>query len=107
MKIMIIGSTEYQYTRIADHARLLRLAGHEVYIPAFDDHENLNDLEICEHNREMMQKVDEIHVIWNQRSLGTLFDFGMAFAMRKPIRIIYIEKKTFKGVMEKYEQQAI
>lgn len=104
---MILGSTEYQYTRIADHMRLLRLAGHKVYVPAFHDHKNLDDLGVCEHNREIMEKVDEVHVIWNQRSLGTLFDFGMAFAMRKPIRLIYIENKTFKGVMEKYEQKQI
>lgn len=28
----------------------------------------------------------------------------MAFALKKPVRIIYIEPKTFRGVMEKYEE---
>ena len=48
------------------------------------------------------EKADEVHVIWDGRSVGTVFDFGMAFALRKPIKIVYIEPKTITGVMKLY-----
>jgi hypothetical protein len=42
-------------------------------------------------------------MIWNRRSVGAIFDFGMLFMAGKPFRIIYFEPKTFEGVMRKYE----
>jgi len=35
--------------------------------------------------------------------LGSALDFGMAFALRKPVKVVYLEPKTFAGVMKKYE----
>lgn len=105
MKIMIIGSTEYQHTRIAKHRRKLEKEGHEVLIPAFDDYPHLTDLEACEHNRTKMAGAQQVHIIWNGRSRGTIGDFFMAFAMRKPVQIIYIEQKSLRGVIEKYAQK--
>jgi nucleoside 2-deoxyribosyltransferase len=80
----------------------LESVGHEVTIPAFDDHPDLDELGVCEFNRTAIMKADEVHVIWDQRSTGTIFDFGMCFALKKPIVIVYMEPKTFKGVFEKY-----
>ena len=102
MKIAIIGSTQYKDKFIKQQI-VLELQGHEVRIPAFDDHPDLDELGVCQFNRECIQWADEIHVIWDQRSTGTIFDFGMCFALQKPIKIIYMEPKTFKGVFEKYE----
>lgn len=105
MKITIIGSTQYK-SKFLSHKEYLSAQGHEVLIPAFDDHNNLDDLGVCEYNRKLIEQADEVHIIWDQRSLGTVFDFGMTFALRKPIKIIYMETKTFRGVMEKYENRA-
>lgn len=99
--ICIIGTTSYR-KKIEEHAATLRQHGHTVLIPAFDDHADLDDLGVCEHNRSKIEAADVVHMIWDQRSTGTIFDFGMCFALRKPVRIIYMEKKTFRGVMEKY-----
>lgn len=61
-----------------------------------------DDYRICTYNRTIIEWADEVHIMWDQRSMGTIFDFGMAFALRKPIKIVYMEEKTFRGVMEKY-----
>ena len=101
MRIALIGSSQYvrKFNEVEDR---LVAAGHEVRTPAFDSHEGLNELGVCEHNRDMIEWAEEVHVIWDQRSSGTVFDFGMCFALRKPLVIEYMEPKTLRGVMERY-----
>lgn len=101
MKITIIGSTQY-LDKILKHKAELEKHGHEVSIPAFDDSE-LDELELCEHNRDLIKQSDRVDIIWDGRSPGTIFDFGQAFAFEKPVRVVYLEPKTFSGVMKKYE----
>lgn len=101
MRIALIGSSQYQ-NKFGEIKARLESEGHDVRCPAFDSHEQLDELGICEYNREIIEWADEVHVIWDQRSVGTVFDFGMCFASRKPLAIEYIEPKTFRGVMEKY-----
>ncbi len=105
IKVTIIGSTQYR-DRIIRHRSGLIREGHKVEIPAFDDHE-LDELGICEHNRSLIEWADRVDIFWDQRSMGTIFDFGMAFALSKPIKIIYLEPKTFANVMRRYETQGL
>ena len=93
MKIAIIGSTAYK-SKMKEAAEALINEGNEVEMPIFDDHPEFNELGICESNRQMIEWADEVHVLWDQRSLGTVFDFGMAFALRKKVKILYLEPKT-------------
>lgn len=102
MKIAIIGTTAYQ-KRMQKYLRELSRAGNIVTMPAFDYYTK-DELSICEFNRANIEEADEVHIFWDQRSMGTLFDFGMCFALRKKVKIIYMEPKTFRGVMEKYEE---
>lgn len=102
-KILIIGSTQY-LSRILIHRGTLIEQGHEVRIPAFDSHPTLDGLGACKSNREDVRWADEVHLIWDRRSTGTIFDFGMVFMAEKPLKIIYLEPKTFEGVMQKYEE---
>lgn len=103
MKIVIIGSTQY-LNKMLSHAKELIVKGHEVKMPAFDNDPDLDELEICEHNLALIGWADRVDILWDQRSFGTIFDFGMAFALRKPIKRVYIEPKTFGGIMKKYEK---
>lgn len=105
LKIGIIGSTQY-IEKFHDHAEKCRKQGHIVKIPAFDDTPNLDDLGLCKHNREIIEWADQIHIIWDNRSVGTVFDFGMTFALRKPIKMVYLEDKTISGCMLKYEKES-
>jgi len=103
-KVVIIGSTQY-YDRIIKHKEKLESEGYDVLIPAFDDHPEFDELEVCEYNRGLIEKADEVHMIWDQRSMAAIFDFGMTFALRRKFKIIYLEPKTLIGVMKRYEKK--
>ncbi len=103
MKIALIGSSQYA-ERFRDVESRLQNEGHDVRTPAFDMG-GLDELGICKHNRALIEWADEVRVLWDGRSMGTIFDFGMVFALQKPFVIEYIEPKTFRGVMEKYAKQ--
>ena len=45
-------------------------------------------LGICVENREAIREADTVHVIWDGKSTGVLFDLGMAFALDKTVEII-------------------
>ena len=102
MKITIIGTTSY-LSKMLDHKRFLESYFHQVELPAFDDHPELTPKGICDYNLAKIKWADEVHLFWDQRSMGTIFDFGMCFALGKPIHIVYMEPKTFRTVMEQYE----
>lgn len=104
MKVTIIGSSQF-IDKMVNHAEKLRRGGHEVRLPIFDSTPGFNELELCKHNRELIEWADRVDIIWDRRSIGTIFDFGMAFAMRKKIKIVYFEPKTIEGVMRKYEKE--
>jgi nucleoside 2-deoxyribosyltransferase len=104
MKFTLIGSTQYQEMFKSTKVRLEKL-GHTVKIPAFDSHPDLDEIGICEYNREAIEWSDKVLMIWDRRSTGTIFDFGMVFALRKPFDILYLEPKTFENVMKKYSDQ--
>ena len=105
MKIAIIGTTSY-LEKMENHKRILldSFGRHYIRLPRFDS-DDLNELEICEKNREMIEWADEVHIFWDQRSMGTVFDFGMCFALRKLVKVMYLEPKTMAGVMKKYEEE--
>jgi nucleoside 2-deoxyribosyltransferase len=107
MKIAIIGSTGYQ-EMMEDHRIALILEATdtdvseiEVKLPAFD-YLPLNEVGIMAHNRALIEWADEVHIFWDNRSSGTVFDFGMCFALRKPIKIIYLNHKTFANATRQY-----
>lgn len=103
MKITIIGSTQY-LRRMMIYASQMESKGHKVRLPFFDE-DMADELELAERNRENIEWADEIHIFWDGRSSGTILDFGIAFGLRKPIKIIFLEEKTIAGIMRKYERK--
>jgi nucleoside 2-deoxyribosyltransferase len=109
MKVAIIGTTSY-LDRMMKHKATLEKAGDDVGLPAFDNDEmNLEDaeLQICLYNRDLIKWADEVHLFWDQRSFGTMFDLGMCVALDKPVKAIYIEPKTFKNVILQWEKRCV
>ena len=55
-------------------------------------------LKISRAHRDAMMKCDEVHVIWNEESKGSHFDFGMAYMLQAwkkcPIVLASPLKKT-------------
>jgi len=105
MKIALIGSHVYR-NRMENYRDSLEVEGHEVKIPAFDFHPELNELGICAYNRDIILWADEVHVFWDQRSMGTIFDLGMTFMAGKRFKVVYLEPKTFANMMHQYEEQS-
>jgi hypothetical protein len=83
---------------LAEH---LRAQGHTVYVPGVQTKQDTDELTICTANREAMSRADEVRVIWDGTSHGVIFDLGMAFAMKKPIRLEYVIPKSMKGLMDR------
>jgi hypothetical protein len=90
MKIYIIcpvrkASPEYSQAAQNCAAQLEEL-GHQVYWPTRDtDQIDTTGLRICKDNRRAIEAADEVHVIWDGQSQGSVFDLGIAFALRKKI----------------------
>ena len=58
----------------------------DVYWPARDTNQiDKTGLTICQDNLKAMKEADMVHVIWNGKSQGSLFDLGMAFSLGKDI----------------------
>jgi hypothetical protein len=64
-------------------------------------------LAVLTENRAKMEWADEVHLIYDGRSYGSLFDFGMCFALRKPLKIIYISPKNIVEGMKEYEKSCM
>ncbi len=92
-KIFIIcpvrGATKKEKKLIEKHISDLEEEGHKVYYPPRDT--NQDDpigLRICFDNRNAIKRADEIHVYWNGKSSGSLFDLGMCFMYGKLVFLI-------------------
>ena len=103
MKIAIIGSSQYEQ-KFKEAQQRLELCGREVRLPAMDD-SDFTELEIMEHNRELIEWADEVRLIWDARSIMSIGDWCMAFALHKPIFIEYMEPKRIHNFMEQYHNE--
>ncbi|MFO8066555.1 MAG: hypothetical protein R6U11_03135 [Bacteroidales bacterium] len=101
MKIFIIGSSQYK-DKMLEYAAKMEFRGHQVCLPVLDDSKFKNTLKILETNRKRMQWADEVHMFYDGKSQGTVFDFGMAFAMGKPLQVIYMNDKSIVDGMKEY-----
>ena len=105
MKIFVIcpvrGITETEETAIEKYVLNLENAGHAVHWPPRNtDQNDAVGLRICLDNLMAIEKADEIHIWWNSSSQGSVFDFGMAFALKKKIILVNkgeVEKTSFKS----------
>lgn len=97
MRIFVICSVRDGTPKeVADHVEKLEAAGHIVHFPPRDCNQTDDGvgLTICRTHRAAMAQADEVHVHWNPESKGSHFDFGMAFALHKPIHLINMPEKT-------------
>ncbi len=105
MKIFIIcpvrGVTDEQRVDIERYVLMEEGWGHEVHWPERDTNQDdpIGNC-ICEDNLRAIQAADEVHIYWSPTSTGTLFDLGMAWALRKPLFLINYMKETEKKSFE-------
>lgn len=69
--------------------------GYKVHFPPRDTNQNdPTGLQICRDNARAIFAADVIHVIWDGKSQGCLFDLGIAFALGKKISPISLPEPT-------------
>lgn len=72
---------------IEAQVKFLESQGHVVHYPPRDtNQQDPTGFQICFDNRKAIETADVVYVIWDGKSQGVLFDLGIAFALRKPIR---------------------
>jgi nucleoside 2-deoxyribosyltransferase len=104
------NATETQKSEIEKYIESTEARGVAIYYPARDT--NQNDpvgYTICYDNLRAMQGADEVHIFYDPRSAGSLFDLGMAFALGKPVRVAntieHTEGKSFANMVLQWSEQ--
>lgn len=100
-RMLILGSTAYE-AKIRELQGILESKGYEVRIPMFDTIEGATEMDTAVYNRDLVKWCDEVHLVWDGRSLGTMFNLGMCFALEKPLVINYLEPKNFITFIRNY-----
>ena len=105
-KITLIGTHVYEHM-MSQYKTTLTSAGCLVRMPTFDHTSQSNSAyDIMMLNKESIEWCDEVHMFWDQRSLGTLIDFGMTIGLGKLLRVVFVENRTIlDGIME-YEKRS-
>jgi len=92
--------------KIQTYISKLENQGHSVHYPPRNTNQNDDcGVDICSENAVAIRTADEVHIYWNGKSKGSLFDFGMAFVKGKRIRLINYKdinktpSKSFNNVL--------
>jgi nucleoside 2-deoxyribosyltransferase len=88
--------TQEEKQAIENWVEDLESNGYQVHWPQRDTKQDGDPIgiRICGDNRQAIENADEVHVFWNPQSTGSLFDLGMTFALRKPVKIINTIEQT-------------
>ncbi len=116
MKIFLICPvrwiTETERVQIAEYVAALEAEGRQVHWPVRDtDQSDPVGLRICETNRAKIEEAGAVHVWYNDASQGSIFDFGMVFALRKKLvianswAVVRTPHKSFGNVLLAYSEQ--
>jgi nucleoside 2-deoxyribosyltransferase len=99
--------TDEQRQEIDDYIKQKKEEGFSVH-----SYKNINQVDptggvnICAQHRKVMLECDEVHVFFDAASSGSHFDFGMAFVLDKPIKLVKVYQptpigKSYQAVLEK------
>jgi hypothetical protein len=93
---------------VLNHVKELEFNGNKVYLPSRDTPQADNTgYEICLRMAQAIRLADEIHVWYDSKSQGSLWDLGGAFILGKPIKLINkpedTEGKSYIKVIKQIE----
>ncbi|MFH1668203.1 MAG: nucleoside 2-deoxyribosyltransferase [Candidatus Komeilibacteria bacterium] len=98
--------TEAEKTFLDSYVAGLEKEGYQVHYPPRDTpQEDTHGIHICRCNNNAIVQADEVHIYWNPTSQGSKFDFGMVFALNKPVLLINrsevkpTDHKSFENVL--------
>ena len=89
--------------------------GNEVYYPARDTNQidSTGGWRICSDNKCAICNADEVHIFWDDKSVGSIFDLGVAFALDKKLIVVNPESidtsntKSFHNVIDYWRKLSI
>lgn len=87
-----------------DIVKKLESEGWKVHWPPRDtNQEDEHGYNICTENMNAIKYADVVHIVWDGKSTGSVFDMGMAFALGKKIVPISMppltEYKSFQNMV--------
>jgi hypothetical protein len=83
------NASEKQKKEMTEYIIKLKLEGKKVYYPGTDTNQvDLIGYRICNDNRKAIEESKEVHIYFDVNSAGSLFDLGMAFALKKKLYIV-------------------
>jgi len=100
----------YKESEFALFTKRLEDQGWIVHFPPRDtNQDDPHGLNICKENLMAIQKSDAVHVIWDGKSTGCLFDLGIAFALNKRIIPISLpeltDHKSFQNMITEWAKE--
>jgi len=74
----------------------MEIQGYDVFFPLRDTKQTATTANAVVHsNLRGIKGVDEVHLIWDGSSFGSIFDLGMAYALEKPVKVVYVPSRTW------------
>lgn len=95
---------------LIEYVKTLETRGYKVHWPLRDTDQNDDvGMRICRDNLAAIRSADVVHIIWDGKSHGCLFDLGMAFALGKHVKPILLPPKTdhksFQNMVSEWSRQ--
>jgi len=114
MRIHIIcpvrGVTDKQQWEIDNYCDNLEKEGHVVHNPKYAvNQSDPTGYNICQGHYSSMVLADRVDIFWISESKGSHFDLGMAFALRKPLKLVKLfdddsANKSYVKVIKEIER---
>ena len=100
----------HEMNETINYVEKLEAEGWEVHWPPRDTNQHdPTGYRICKDNYKAIYRADVVHIVYDPTSQGSLFDLGVAFALRKPLVILndieLTEGKSFANMMTAWSEQ--
>ncbi len=105
----IRNATPRQIDAVREHVMRMEKEGHRVHWPYRNtvQEDETNGFRVCLENRSAIERANLVAVYWDPASAGSLFDLGIAWALRKPIMLLNYfdvpDGRVFERVLLRWE----
>lgn len=109
------NATAEQKEKMEEYINQQEQLGNKVYYPARDTNQSddTGGWRICIDNKCAIREADEVHIFWDDKSIGSIFDLGVAFAFDKKLIVVNPESinilntKSFHNVIDYWRKFGI
>lgn len=97
MHIFVICTVRLgESNKAREYVEKMESEGHIVHYPPRDTNQvdDTGGWKICNQNMLAIKEADEVHVFYDARSQGILFDLGISFSLKKKIKLIDVHSNN-------------